>query len=103
MTKQEKIELANTILRQMGTTQGKLRMMIGAKDFLLVENGLAFKFPRSNGVNYIKITLNGKDLYDIEYGYITAKGYKVKSTSEDMYFDMLKNDIEQTIQKYLSL
>jgi hypothetical protein len=101
-TKQDKIDLANSIMACIGN-QNRLKMMIGAKQFMLVENGLSFKFPRSNGINYIKITLNGKDLFDVEYGYITAKGYKVKETSNDLYNDMLKNDIEQTIKKYLSL
>ena len=102
-TKQERIEIANTILRQLGTNQAKLSMMIGAKNFVLTESGLAFKFKSSNKINYIKIELNGKDLYDIEYGYVRGTSYTVRTRSEDMYSDMLKNDVEQTIRQYLSL
>jgi hypothetical protein len=102
-TKQERIEIANNILQAMGTNQAKLSMMIGAKNFALTDNGLSFKFKSSNGMNYIKIELNGKDLYDVEYGSARGTSYKVKNRSEDLYFDMLKNDIEQTIRLYLSL
>jgi len=98
-----RVERANEILRSIGTTSGKLSAMIGAKNFLALDNGIAFKFPRSNGVNYIRITLNGKDLYDVEYMYVTTKTNKTKSVSNDLYNDMVKNDIEQTIEMYLSL
>ena len=97
-----KVELANEILRQIGGT-GRLSAMIGAKQFVALDNGVAFKFPRANGINYIRITLNGKDLYDVEYLYVTVKKVTTKAKSEDIYCDMLKNDIEQTIEMYLSL
>lgn len=98
-----KVELANEILRSIGTTTGRLSAMIGAKNFVALENGIGFKFPRSNGVNYIRITLNGKDLFDIEYLYVTTKKITTKKVSNDMYNDMVKEDIEQTIKMYLSL
>lgn len=103
-TKEEKLEIANTIMRQLGTTHNKLSLMIGAKNFVLTEAGVAFKFKSNRGINYIKIQLNSNDLYDVTYK--SVRGVKTNITkkfSQDLYADMLKNDIEQTIGLYLSL
>ena len=102
-TKTEKLEIATNILNWMGTNQGKLSMMIAAKNFALTDAGMSFKFKSSNGINYIKIELNGKDFYDVTYGSVRGTSFKIKSESKDLYGDMLKNDIEQTIRQYISL
>jgi hypothetical protein len=96
-------EIANTILQQLGGAN-RLVMMTGAYNFVAIQNGLSFKIPTKNPkANYIKITLNGKDLYDLEVGRIRGNSYKVVSQYDDLYFDMLKPSIEKATGMYLSL
>lgn len=96
--------IAETTFKQLGG-QGRLKVMIGAKDFAYdsKDGSISFKFKRSNGVNYIKIRLNGKDLYDIDFGSIVKFNYNVKKTEKDIYAEDLKHTIEQNIKQYLSL
>jgi len=54
-------------------------------------------------VNYIKITHNNTDLYDMEFGKIRGMDYKVVHEVSDYYADMMKKEIEQTTGLYLSL
>ena len=85
--------IAETIRKQIG---GPALYMIGARDLMGFKNGFGFKLGRTpKKVNFVKITLNGKDLYDAEYGYIRGYKYTVKSTETDIYFDMLHGSIEQ--------
>ena len=85
----------------------RLRVMIGANTFVKndEENFVGFKFMRGakNKANYIKIALNGKDLYDVEFGYIRAGKYTVRSVTNDMYFEDLKEFFERETCLYLSL
>jgi hypothetical protein len=76
--------------------------MTGAYNFYDIGNGLSFKIknPRAN---YIKIKLNGKDLYDVEVGRIRGTTYKIVAEQNDLYFDQLKNFIEKATGMYLSL
>ena len=59
---------ADITLRQLGG-RGRLNAMIGAKDFFSDNDGrtLTFKFRLCKKANYVKITLNGLDGYDIEF------------------------------------
>lgn len=109
-------EIARTILDQMG---GKHRIvaMTGAKHFTRGKNWVSFQFPNRmrSKPNYVKITLNGRDLYDIEFGRVGNKsedygGIKIKSpvykkllTKKDYYFDMLIDLFEKTTGLYLRL
>lgn len=103
MTKEQKQLIAQTIINQIGG-MGRLKAMIGAKDFLIIESGVRFKFAKAyNGINYISIVLNGNDLYDVEYKKVGSKNAITIATSNDLYSDMLKSDFEQTTKLYLSL
>jgi hypothetical protein len=99
--------VAENILQQLGGN--KFVAMTGAKNISKGKDSrgneyLGFRLPRADkGINYVKITLNGKDLYDVEYGKIRGANYNVVSTSEDLYNDMLVNDFEQTTKLYTSL
>lgn len=96
-------EISQTIYNQLGGTS-KLKAMIGAKDFTYDKDGnVGFKFPTSKNINYIKIRLNSKDLYDIEFGKIVKFDYKIIKVEKDVYNDQLKKVIESNIGKYLSL
>jgi hypothetical protein len=93
--------IANTILSQLGGAN-RLNAMTGAYNFLDLGNGLSFKI-KNQRANYIKIILNGKDLYDVEVGRIRGTTYKVVKTGNDLYFDQLKEFIENATGMYLSL
>ena len=106
-TFEEQKQIASTIIQQLGGL-GRLKAMTGAKQFSCSENEngeafVVFKIGRnSRMVNYVKITLNGLDLYDTEYSRITIKSYKVKSESKGIYNDMLKDDFETATGMYLT-
>ena len=97
----DNVEVAKEIANQLGGT-GRLHAMIGAKNFQANGNGLSFRVP-SRKANYVKITLNSMDTYDVEYGIIHGDKYKVVATSEGIYNDMLRRDVEENLGMYLSL
>lgn len=104
-TKEENQEIANTILNQMGGLN-RIAVMTGAKDFMIDGHGVSFRYPKSKHSNYIKVSLNGNDLYDVEFGRIRkVKGlptYKQVETIDDLFFDQLKPIFEQKTGLYLS-
>ena len=70
--------------------------MIGAKNFACDNNMLGFKIGRnSKSVNYIRITLNSMDCYDVEFLNIRAGNLKVVSKENGIYNDMLRGAIER--------
>jgi hypothetical protein len=95
--------IAQTIYQQLGGN--KFAVMTGAKQFLFDDKSLAFKIPRKP---YIKITLNGKDLYDIEFikikrlNEMQVKQQTIKSIN-DIYCDQLVHILEQQTGLYFSL
>jgi len=57
---------AQTILNQLGGS--KFVAMTGAKNFVALENGIKFNIGRNaSKANTVKITVNGLDLYDIDF------------------------------------
>ncbi len=101
----DKRQVAQTILDQMGGTR-RIAMMIGAKNFMSLNEkmgGVSFKFPRpqSGAPNYVKIVLNGKDLYDIEVGSIHSTKYKKLKSFRDIYAENLVRTFEKNTGLYL--
>ena len=94
-------EIARTILAQLGG-QGKLVVMTGAYNFIALKNGVSFKL-KSRKANYVKITLNGKDLYDIEFQKIIGTKAKIIAEHNDIYFDQLIPIVEKETGMYLKL
>lgn len=99
-------DVAQTILAQLGGR--RFQMMTGAKHFLSIEdgNGLQFKLPShiaKDGINCVRIVLNLRDTYDVEYSSVRGITYKVKKLSEDLYWDMLATDFTDTTGLYTSL
>ncbi len=94
------MSIANTIRDQIS---GKTLFMLGAKNLLAHEDGFSFRIRGSKAVNYIKITLNGKDLYDMEFGKVWGMNYKVKATHNDVYADMMHGLIESETGLYTKL
>lgn len=99
--KTESQEIARTILSQLGG-QGRLIAMTGANNFIALKNGVSFKI-KNRKVNYIKITLNGNDLYDVVFGKIISYNLKVLSEHNDIYNDQLIPLFEKQTGMYLKL
>lgn len=97
--------IAQEILNVIGSTS-RLTVMIGAKDFVAIDNGLQFGLKRaSKGINKIIIKLNGLDLYDIELGNYSSRKfeYKTKEIINNVYCDQLKEILESETGLYFSL
>ena len=89
------MEIAQIIASQLGGLR-RLNVMIGAKNAVNTGNGLSFKFKKSKKINYVKIELNGLDLYDIEFGNVAKYDYSVKEEFNNIYADQLKDLFEET-------
>jgi hypothetical protein len=90
--------VARTILAQLGGN--RFRAMTGARNFVGDDNSLRFRLPGTggfcnNGINAVKITLNGMDLYDVVY--MRIRGGKITTVEEvnDLYFDSLTDSFER--------
>ena len=97
------MSIAKTILEQLGGN--KFRVMTGAKNLMGFENGLVMKLGRnSSNSNYLKITLNSMDLYDMKFCKLTRK-FEEKSVTEysDVYNDMLTEVFEKHTGMYTKL
>lgn len=94
-------EIAATILQQLGGIR-KLQAMTGAHTFIAHPSGVSFKIKNPK-VNYIKIILNSKDLYDLEFGRIKGDKYTVVNKLDGYYDTMLKDAFEKETGMYLSL
>lgn len=91
-------EIATTILSQISTIDSRAIWAWGAKNLTVVENGLRFK---SSGMvknkGFVKITLNGNDLYDVEFGRIRKSIYKTVKLNEDVFVDDLVDIIDSMV------
>ena len=97
------LKVAETILSQLGGN--KFRMMTGAKNLAGDENSLSMRLGRnSSNSNYLKITLNSMDLYDMKFCKLTRK-FEEKSVTEysDVYNDMLTEVFEKHTGMYTKL
>ena len=101
-------EVAQTILQQLGGN--KFIAMTGAKRFVAHEDGLSFSLGRNaSNANYVKITLNGKDLYDVKFERVTTNKTTfemkrvVKAEEKDLYCDMLQSTFTEITGLYTSL
>jgi hypothetical protein len=92
-------EQAAIILSQLGGSRA-LSMLLGAHTFVcgLIDNKdpyLSFKFKAASKVNFIRISLNWKDYYDIELAKTHGLTYTVVATfndiDEDNLIDILEN------------
>ena len=95
-------QIAAIILQQLGG-QSRLNAMLGLKDVFAVENGVSFKIKVHAAANYVKITLKGLDLYDVEIGKLRGINYNIVKQVSDVYVDGLKSLIEDTCKVRLSL
>ena len=97
------LTVAKTILEHLGGN--KFCMMTGAKNLAGDENSLSMRIGRnSSNSNYLKITLNSMDLYDMKFCKLTRK-FEEKSVTEysDVYNDMLTEVFEKHTGMYTKL
>lgn len=99
---------ANETLNQLANNPNgarRLIAMIGGKNFVKDTNWVSFKFMRgaANKANYIKITLNAMDLYNVEFGKIHGLNYTVKSEIEGLHADQLFGHFQDETKLALSL
>ena len=95
--------VAETSLKTLGGN--KFCMMPGAKNLAGDENSLSMRIGRnSSNSNYLKITLNSMDLYDMKFCKLTRK-FEEKSVTEysDVYNDMLTEVFEKHTGMYTKL
>lgn len=66
MDKEERQQLAQTILSQLGGN--RFVVMTGAKQLVSIDNGLRFKIGRNaSKANMVKVLLNGDDTYTMQF------------------------------------
>jgi len=97
------LKVPETILSQLGGN--KFRMMTGAKNFGGTEDSLSMRIGRnSSNSNYLKITLNMMDTYDMKFCKLTRK-FEEKSVTEynNIYNDMLQDQFTAHTGMYTSL
>ena len=97
------LKVAKIILEQLGVN--KFRMMTGAKHFGARDNSLSMRIGRnSSNSNYLKITLNSMDTYDMKFCKLTRK-FEEKSVTEynNIYNDMLTDQFTAHTGMYTSL
>jgi hypothetical protein len=83
---------AMSVLEQLGGN--RFIAMTGAKDFIKdeAERMIGFKIGRnSKSINYVRITLNPKDMYDMEFIRTRNLDLKVVKRVNDIYFDQLQS------------
>ena len=93
--------ICRTILKQLGGTH-RLAAMTGAHRFVDHGNGVSFTIRGSRKANYVKVTLNSLDLYDVQTAIVGKKLRAVKDF-ENVYCDQLQPIIEEATGLYLSL
>ena len=97
------MRVAETILSQLGGN--RFRVMTGAKNFAATDNSLRMRIGRNTtNANYMEVSLNMLDLYDITFAKVTKMGeMKSVKTYENVYNDMLVEIFESHTGMYTSL
>lgn len=97
------MSVANEIYRQLGGN--KFAVMTGAKNFIDLENGIRMKIGRNKtNHNWMEVTLNSLDLYDVAFAKLTKLGER-KSLKEykNVYNDSLVELFETHTGMYTKL
>jgi hypothetical protein len=95
------VEVAKEILRQLGGS--KFMAMTGAHGLVSMPNALGLRLPRRNNINYIRISLNELDTYNVQFMNISKYKHRTLWDIKGVYVDMLKSVIEDKTGLYLSL
>lgn len=92
-TAEQRQQIASTIYEQIGG--GEFTAMTGAKNFVAVERGLAWRMiPRTaKGVKFIKIQLQDDDTYTLTF--IRQKNVGGDLSQDMVHWDQLRTIIER--------
>ena len=95
---------ATITVQQLGGTR-RLIAMIGAKDFMHDNNGqtLMFKFRGSDVANYVRISLNSLDLYDVEFKKIGRKAGSLQAWVTGEFENIDAENLKRTIESFTGL
>ena len=98
-------QIAQVIAQQLGGSVRKIALMVGARDFVAIENGLQFSFRSCRKANKVRITLNSMDTYDVEFFKYNRRTFECPMVHEvsGAYCDMLTDVFESFTGLYLSL
>lgn len=82
---------------------GTLQSMIGANNFTYDESeeALRFQFKGSRKANMVRIILNSKDLYDVEFYQFSKKTLDVKA--KGVFNDVYNDELQRTFEDYTGL
>ena len=96
------LTVAKTILEQLGGN--KFCAMTGAKNLVGDENSLSMRIGRnSSNSNYLKITLNSMDTYDMKFYRLWRFEEKSVTEYNNIYNDMLTDTFTAHTGMYTSL
>ena len=97
------MRVAETMLSQLGGN--RFRVMTGAKNFAATDNSLRMRIGRNKtNANYMEVSLNMLDLYDITFAKVTKMGeMKSVKTYDNVYNDMLVSIFESHTGMYTKL
>lgn len=98
-SKDESMDIARTILQQMGG-RARLEAFTGAYNFAVGDGSVMFRI-KNRGVNFVKVKLNGKDLYDVTFGRVSGTNFKVVEQLDDVYAEDLIDIFEKSTGMYL--
>lgn len=95
--------IAQTIISQLGGGR-ILQMFIGLKQLINEPNGVTLVFPlpkHPGAVNMVRITLNGLDLYDMEFIRTRGASQKVVKEFNNVYAEDIKDRFEEGTGLYI--
>lgn len=95
--------VAQAILNQLGG--GQFVAMTGAHCMVSEGHSLMFYFKGCRKANKCRVTLNGNDLYDVEFFKYSRKTFEcpVVHTESDLFNDMLAKSFEKFTGLYTRL
>ena len=100
------MQVYEMILEQLGGI-GKLKAMLGAKDFMYSSkdpNFIEFNFKGCDKANHIKIEYNeGKDLYDIAFYKIKKVNGLAQPEEVKAFTDVFTSELKSTFRDYTGL
>jgi hypothetical protein len=93
------MNIAQTILSQIKTLDGRAMWAWGAKDLVNTGSGLQFKVGGlAKFKGHVLIKLNASDLYDVEFYKIRKGDIKVTNTFSDVFAENLVEVIDSVVQ-----
>lgn len=96
------MDKAETLIKQLGGVN-KLSAMLGANTFIALDNGVSFKFKNFSKANYVKITVNKNDLYELDFKKLRGLNSKDVKVFKDVHVSDLKKEFTKFTGLDLSL